>query len=89
MSTSNQFQLLGQRRYGPFFWALFLGSLNDSLLKYAVVVWLTYKAQIPWLPAALVGSLAGALVMLPSVLLSATVGPCISSSRRARPLKWP
>jgi hypothetical protein len=74
MSTSNQFQLLGQRRYGPFFWALFLGSLNDSLLKYAVVVWLTYKAQIPWLPAALVGSLAGALVMLPSVLLSATSG---------------
>ncbi len=74
MSHSRQFQLLGQQRFGPFFRALFLGSFNDALLKYAVIVWLTYKAQVPWLPPALVGSLAGALLILPSVLLSATTG---------------
>lgn len=73
-SPAGQFQLLREKRYGPFFWAFFLGSINDSLLKYAVVVWLTYQANIPWLTAAVVGSLTGALVMLPSVLLSATSG---------------
>ena len=74
MSDAHQFHLLKERRFGPFFWALYLGSFNDSLLKYVIVVWLTYQANLPWLPAAIVGSVAGALVMLPSVLLSATTG---------------
>ncbi len=87
-ASSSQFQLLRERRFGPFFWALFMGSLNDSLLKYAVVVWLTFKAEVPWLPAAIVGSVAGALVMLPSVVLSATTGQMGDKWPLHRLIRW-
>lgn len=70
----HQFRLLRQWRFAPFFWTVFLGAVNDNLLKFAVVLILTYQVQVPWLPPAVVGPALGALFILPSVLLSATCG---------------
>jgi len=70
----HQFKLLSQRRFAPFFWTVFLGAVNDNLLKFAIVLLLTYRVQVPWLPAAVVGPALGAIFILPSVLLSATMG---------------
>lgn len=70
----HQIRLLGQRRFGPFFWTVFLGAVNDNLLKFAVVLILTYHINVPWLPPEMVGPVLGALFILPSVLLSATTG---------------
>ena len=70
----HQFQLLGQRRYAPFFWMLFAGAFNDNLLKFVVVLVLTYQVHVPWLPAEQVGPVLGGIFILPSVLLSATTG---------------
>src|SRR5215208_32106 len=70
----NQFALLRQRRFAPFFWTQFSGAANDSLFKSAFTVMVTYQLQISWLPPAMAGLVIGALFILPFLLFSATSG---------------
>ena len=70
----NQFALLRQRRFAPFFWTQFLGAGNDNLFKFAFTVMVTYPLQVSWLPDGLAGLVIGALFILPFVLFSATSG---------------
>jgi 1-acyl-sn-glycerol-3-phosphate acyltransferase len=70
----NQFALLTQRRFAPFFWTQFLGAGNDNLFKFAFTVMITYQLQVGWLPPAFAGLLIGALFILPFLLFSATSG---------------
>jgi 1-acyl-sn-glycerol-3-phosphate acyltransferase len=70
----NQFALLTQRRFAPFFWTQFLGAGNDNLFKFAFTVMVTYQLQLSWLPAKQAGLAIGALFIAPFVLLSATSG---------------
>jgi len=70
----NQFALLGQRRFAPFFWTQFLGAGNDNLFKFAFTVLVTYQLQVSWLPPAMAGIAIGALFILPFLLFSATSG---------------
>jgi 1-acyl-sn-glycerol-3-phosphate acyltransferase len=73
-SHPNQFALLGQRRFAPFFWVQFLGAGNDNLFKFAFTVMVTYQVQVAWLPASLAGLVIGALFIAPYLLFSATSG---------------
>lgn len=70
----NQFALLQQRRFAPFFWTQFAGAANDNLFKFAFTVMVTYQLQIAWLPPAMAGLVIGALFILPFLLFSATSG---------------
>jgi len=70
----NQFALLKQRRFAPFFWTQFAGAANDNLFKFAFTVMVTYQLQIGWLPPAMAGLVIGALFILPFLLFSATSG---------------
>ncbi|HKB53277.1 MAG TPA: MFS transporter [Ramlibacter sp.] len=70
----NQFALLGQRRFAPFFWTQFAGAANDNLFKFAFTVLITYELQVVWLPPAMAGLVIGALFILPFLLFSATSG---------------
>jgi MFS family permease len=70
----NQFALLGQRRFGPFFWTQFCGAANDNLFKFAFTVLVTYELSVSWLPPSLAGLVIGALFILPFLLFSATSG---------------
>lgn len=70
----NQFTLLRQRRFAPFFWTQFAGAANDNLFKFAFTVMVTYQLQVGWLPPALAGLVIGALFILPFLLFSATSG---------------
>ncbi|MDE2477553.1 MAG: MFS transporter [Betaproteobacteria bacterium] len=72
--ASNQFALLGQRRFAPFFATQFLGAANDNLLKFAFTVLVTYQLQVAWLPARSAGLWIGAVFILPFVLFSASAG---------------
>jgi 1-acyl-sn-glycerol-3-phosphate acyltransferase len=74
MSHPNQFALLGQRRFAPFFWVQFLGAGNDNVFKFAFTVMVTYQLQVSWLPPAQAGLVIGALFILPYLLFSATSG---------------
>ncbi|HYF19340.1 MAG TPA: MFS transporter, partial [Ramlibacter sp.] len=70
----NQFALLRQRRFAPFFWTQFSGAANDNLFKFAFTVLVTYQLQVAWLPPAMAGLVIGALFILPFLLFSATSG---------------
>ena len=70
----NQFALLGQRRFAPFFWVQFFGAGNDNVFKFAFTVLVTYQLQVAWLPAQMAGLVIGALFILPFLLFSATSG---------------
>lgn len=73
-SHPNQFALLKQRRFAPFFWTQFAGAANDNLFKFAFTVMVTYQLQVQWLPPSLAGLVIGALFILPFLLFSATSG---------------
>ena len=70
----NQFALLSQRRFAPFFWTQFLGAGNDNLFKFAFTVMVTYQLQVSWLPPSKAGLVIGAVFILPFLLFSATSG---------------
>jgi 1-acyl-sn-glycerol-3-phosphate acyltransferase len=70
----NQFALLSQRRFAPFFWTQFLGAANDNVFKFAFTVLVTYRLQVPWLPPSLAGLAIGAVFIAPFLLFSATSG---------------
>jgi 1-acyl-sn-glycerol-3-phosphate acyltransferase len=82
-SHSNQFTLLRQRRFAPFFWTQFLGAGNDNLFKFAFTVMVTYQVQVQWLPPALAGLAIGALFILPFLLFSATSGQMADKFEKA------
>ncbi len=87
----NQFALLGQRRFAPFFWTQFLGAGNDNLFKFALTVLVTYQLQVSWLPSELAGLAIGALFILPFLLFSATSGQLADKFDKAaltRFVKW-
>ena len=70
----NQFALLTQRRFAPFFWVQFLGAGNDNVFKFAFTVLVTYQLQVSWLEPKMAGLVIGALFILPFLLCSATSG---------------
>ena len=84
----NQFSLLRQRRFAPFFWTQFLGAGNDNLFKFAFTVMVTYQLQVAWLPPALAGLVIGALFILPFVLFSATGGQLADKLEKTRIIRF-
>ncbi|MDO5624973.1 MAG: MFS transporter [Pseudomonadota bacterium] len=73
-AAPNQFDLLRQRRFAPYFWTQFCGAANDNLFKFAVTVMVTYQLSVSWLAPAMAGIVIGALFILPFLLFSATSG---------------
>jgi 1-acyl-sn-glycerol-3-phosphate acyltransferase len=84
----NQFALLGQRRFAPFFWTQFSGAANDNLFKFAFTVMVTYQLQVSWLPPAMAGLLIGALFILPFLLFSATSGQVTDKFEKTRVIRF-
>ncbi|WP_430418993.1 MFS transporter [Methylibium petroleiphilum] len=84
----NQFALLTQRRFAPFFWTQFLGAGNDNLFKFAFTVLVTYQLQVSWLPPALAGLAIGALFILPFLLFSATSGQLADKFDKTRVIRF-
>lgn len=73
--ASNQFSLLGQRRFGPFFLTQFLGAFNDNVFRNGLVILITFQGVlIAGMDARVLANVAGALFILPFFLFSATAG---------------
>lgn len=86
---SNQFQLLKERRFAPFFWTQFLGAFNDNVYKNAVMILLAYEAASFGLQGGALDSdtiiqLCGALFILPFLLFSATSGQLADKYEKTR-----
>jgi 1-acyl-sn-glycerol-3-phosphate acyltransferase len=89
MHAPNQFDLLRERRFAPFFWTQFLGAGNDNVYKNALIIFLAFHAaRLTTLdPNALV-NLAGAIFIAPFVLLSATSGQLADKYEKSRFIRW-
>jgi 1-acyl-sn-glycerol-3-phosphate acyltransferase len=75
VTESNQFSLLGQRRFAPFFATQFLGALNDNIFRQGLIILVTFQGlMIAGMNHSQLANIAGALFILPFFLLSATAG---------------
>ncbi len=84
----NQFALLGQRRFAPFFWTQFLGAANDNVFKFAFTVMVTYQLSVSWMQPAMAGLVIGALFILPFLLFSATSGQLTDKYEKTRVIRF-
>ncbi len=84
----NQFALLRQRRFAPFFWTQFAGAANDNLFKFAFTVMVTYQLSVGWMPPAMAGLVIGALFILPFLLFSATAGQITDKLEKTRIIRF-
>jgi 1-acyl-sn-glycerol-3-phosphate acyltransferase len=84
----NQFALLGQRRFAPFFWTQFLNAANDNLFKWAFTVMITYQIKVSWLHAEQAGLVIGAVFILPFLLFSATSGQLTDKYDKAAVIRF-
>ncbi len=85
MSTPNQFALLKERRFLPFFLTQALGAFNDNVFKQALIVLITYvMAGLSDAEEHTLTNLAAALFILPFFLFSATSGQLSDKFDKAR-----
>jgi 1-acyl-sn-glycerol-3-phosphate acyltransferase len=75
MENKNQFRLLLERRFGPFFLTQLLGAFNDNLYKNALVILVAYHAATySSLDPNLLTNVAAGVFILPFLLFSASAG---------------
>jgi 1-acyl-sn-glycerol-3-phosphate acyltransferase len=84
----NQFALLRQRRFAPFFWTQFSGAANDNVFKFAFTVMVTYQLSISWMQPAMAGLVIGALFILPFLLFSATSGQLTDKYEKSKIIRF-
>jgi hypothetical protein len=85
MQESNQFRLLAERRFGPFFGVQFLGAFNDNVFKQALVILLAYQTtRYTTMSSDTLQNLAQALFVLPFFLFSATAGQLADKYEKSR-----
>lgn len=75
MSGKSQYSLLGQRRFGPFFMAQFLGAFNDNVFKNALLLLIAFHAADRFSASSdVIINFSAGLFILPFFLFSATAG---------------
>jgi len=85
MHAPNQFDLLKQRRFAPFFWTQFLGAANDNVFKNAFVVFVAFEAaSLTSVDAGMIVNLIGAIFIVPFMLFSATSGQFADKYEKSR-----
>ncbi|MES1924957.1 MFS transporter [Salinisphaera sp. T31B1] len=89
--ASGQFQLLGQRRFSPFFFTQFLGAFNDNLFKNALVILIAFQGSSmagTGMSADVLVNLAAGLFILPFFLFSASAGQFADKYDKAVLMRW-
>ncbi|HZX92001.1 MAG TPA: MFS transporter, partial [Rudaea sp.] len=85
MAEGNQFQLLRERRFLPFFLTQALGAFNDNVFKNALVILVAFlTTQLSVADVNFYTNLAAALFILPFLLFSATSGQLSDKYDKAR-----
>ena len=89
MHPPNQFDLLAERRFAPFFWTQFLGAGNDNVYKNALVIFVAFHAaSLTSLDTNALVNLAGAVFIAPFVLFSASAGQLADKLEKSRLIRW-
>ena len=72
---SNQFQLLNEQRFLPFFFTQFLGAFNDNVFKTALITLVAFQtSSLTSMNGSMLATLLPGLFILPFFLFSATAG---------------
>ena len=88
-NTNNQFGLLKQRRFAPFFMTQFLGAFNDNVYKNALVTLLAFQsAQSAAGHSNTLIIMSGAVFILPFFLFSATAGQLADKYEKSRFIRY-
>jgi len=83
MAGHNQFQLLAQRRFAPFFAVQCLNAFNDNVFRQGIIGLLFWMHATPS-ERTLYAALAPAIFILPYFLFSATAGQIAEKLEKAR-----
>jgi 1-acyl-sn-glycerol-3-phosphate acyltransferase len=86
--SHNQFQLLGQRRFAPFFATQLLGAFNDNVFRNATIVLITAQLGLDQAQQAVYTNLAPALFILPFFLFSALAGQLAEKYEKTVLICW-
>lgn len=82
---SNQFSLLTQQRFRPFFFTQFLGAFNDNVFKTALITLVAFHAaSLTSMNSATLATLLPGLFILPFFLFSATAGQLADKYERSK-----
>jgi 1-acyl-sn-glycerol-3-phosphate acyltransferase len=85
VSDSNQFSLLRQRRFAPFFATQFLGAFNDNIFRNGLIILITFQGvQVLGMNASQIANVSGALFILPFFLFSAPAGQFADKYEKSR-----
>lgn len=85
MARDNQFSLLRERRFGPFFLTQFLGAFNDNVFKNALVILIAFQAAgVTVADSNTLINLSAGLFILPFFLFSATAGQLADKYEKSR-----
>ena len=88
--SDNQFSLLKQKRFLPFFLTQFLGAFNDNVFKNALIILIAFQgvqlsdgsASVDFLT-----NLSAGLFILPFFLFSATAGQWIDKNEKSQSIR--
>jgi 1-acyl-sn-glycerol-3-phosphate acyltransferase len=85
VSDGNQYSLLGQRRFAPFFATQLLGAFNDNIFRNGLIILITFQGvQILGMNASQIANVSGALFILPFFLFSAPAGQIADKYEKSR-----
>ncbi len=89
MSTGNEFTLLKQRRFLPFFITQFLGAFNDNVFKNALVIMIAFQTVgLTDHDTNVLINLSAGLLILPFLLFSATAGQLCDKFEKSHYIRW-
>jgi 1-acyl-sn-glycerol-3-phosphate acyltransferase len=84
LNRHNQFALLGERRFAPFFVTQLLGAFNDNVFRNATLVLITALMGLSQAEQSTYTNLAPALFILPFFFFSATAGQLAEKYEKTR-----
>ena len=88
MSGSSQFQLLRERRFGPFFATQALGAFNDNAFRQAMIVLVAFHLGLSDQDVGFYSNIAPALFILPFFLFSASAGQLAEKYEKTRLIRY-
>ena len=84
----NQFRLLAQRRFAPFFAVQSLAAFNDNAFRQATIVLVGFQMGLSTATIGLYSNLAPALFILPFFLFSASAGQIAEKYEKQVLIRW-
>ena len=88
MADSNQFQLLRERRFLPFFTTQALGAFNDNVFRNATVLLIGFEMGLSTEQITTYSNIAPALFILPFFLFSASAGQIAEKFEKTRVIRF-